>query len=101
LPTAGKMIQCNHRNLASHRSQLSASIGLAAWPNNVLRRSFGSFHLAWIQNAALTAELMGHTDATTTKAKYRVPRRLEAGAEWFAITPEMTLTTGEQAQQSP
>lgn len=84
-----KFITHNEQSIRYPRNTLVETLGLSEWPHNALRRSFGSYHLAAFQNAAVTAELMGHTDARTTKAKYRVPRRREVGVEWFAITPEI------------
>lgn len=90
LPASGLVLGGSRRRIYVHRTHLCKTLGIT-WPHNVLRRSFGSYHLAAFQNAALTAELMGHTDAETTKAKYRVPRRKEIGEEWFALTPETVL----------
>ena len=41
------------------------------WPEDVLRHSYGSYHLAKYRNAALTAEQMGHKNARILYAHYR------------------------------
>lgn len=89
LPSSGPFIGRTERNMRNRRNALVKAMNLKEWPHNVLRRSFGSYHLAAFQNAALTAEMMGHTDAETTKAKYRVARRKEVADAWFAVTPDI------------
>jgi integrase len=46
-------------------------MGWQEWPEDVLRHSFASYHLAKHRNAALTAELMGHKNARIIYAHYR------------------------------
>jgi len=60
---------------------------LEHWPDNVLRRSFASYHLAVNDDGAKTAAVVGHTDAETTFAKYRVPATRATGKEWLSLTP--------------
>ena len=41
------------------------------WTEDILRHSYGSYHLAKYRNAALTAEQMGHKNARILYAHYR------------------------------
>jgi integrase len=41
------------------------------WPEDILRHSYGSYHLAKHRNAALTAEQMGHRNSRMLYAHYR------------------------------
>ena len=41
------------------------------WPEDILRHSYGSYHLARYRNAALTADQMGHKNARMLYAHYR------------------------------
>src|SRR5262249_39500495 len=40
-----------------------AAAGIEYWPNNALRHSFASYHLAQFEDAAALALELGHTDA--------------------------------------
>ena len=57
-----------------------------AWPHNVTRHSFVSYHLAAFQNAGKTALEAGHTEQMTF-AHYREIVTPEAAAEFWAIRP--------------
>lgn len=58
-------------NLRRKRWILRFAMGWQEWPEDVLRHSFASYHLAKHRNAALTAELMGHKNARIIYAHYR------------------------------
>ena len=45
--------------------------GIKEWPDNALRHSFASYHLAAGQDAAATALQLGHTESRTLFAHYR------------------------------
>ena len=45
--------------------------GITDWPENALRHSFASYHLAHFRNAAATALELGHHDSRITFAHYR------------------------------
>jgi integrase len=51
--------------------QARAAAGIAEWPDNALRHSFASYHLAHFKNAASTALELGHHDSRITFAHYR------------------------------
>ena len=58
-------------NFRRKRWALSRAMNWDAWPDDVLRHSYGSYHLAMHRNAALTAEQMGHKNARMLYAHYR------------------------------
>jgi integrase len=48
-----------------------AAAGITEWPDNALRHSFASYHLAHFKNAAATAMECGHHDSRITYRHYR------------------------------
>ena len=59
------------------------------WAKDILRHSFGSYHLAMFDNMGKTMELMGHTNARILKNHYRRAIRKEDAAAFWAILPEV------------
>jgi integrase len=59
----------------------------SSWPKDGLRHSFGSYHLAAHDNAALTARQMGHTSTDMVYAHYNNRRTREDGTAFFNIRP--------------
>ena len=58
------------------------------WSHDVLRHSFGSYHLAAFRNAGDTAEQMGHkSDTSMLFRHYRRATRQEDGTAFFDIRP--------------
>ena len=57
------------------------------WAKDILRHSFGSYHLAMFDNMGKTMELMGHTNARILKNHYRRAIRKEDAAGFWAILP--------------
>jgi integrase len=51
--------------------QARIAAGIEEWPDNALRHSFASYHLAHFKNAASTALELGHHDSRVTFAHYR------------------------------
>jgi integrase len=65
--------------------------GIAKWPADVLRHSYGSHHLALTDNAPLTAARMGHRDTTMLFKHYNNRRTREEGQAYFQIRPVATV----------
>lgn len=59
---------------------------LTPWPRNVLRHSFGSYHLALHKNEALTAAEMGNSPAVIFH-HYRAVVTPESAAKFWNLTP--------------
>lgn len=98
LPESGSALGVNDKNLRLNREKVLTKANEKgepiAWPHNVLRRTYGSSHLAAFEDPGLTATQMGHTDPETTVGKYRVARRKAEGRAWFAITPKAVAKLG-------
>lgn len=67
------------------RWMLCKAMGWASWPADILRHSFGSYHLAKHRNAALTAELMGHRNARMLYTYYREVVKENADVEEYWV----------------
>jgi integrase len=64
------------------------------WPDDILRHSYGSYHLAKHRNAALTAEQMGHKNARMLYAHYReVVKEAPDTEEYWRLTPGLSART--------
>ena len=57
------------------------------WPNNALRHSFASYHLAAHQDAAKTALQLGHIESRTLFAHYRELVKPEDAKAFWKIFP--------------
>jgi integrase len=65
---SGALLPVNFRR---KRWALCRAMNWKEWPDDILRHSYGSYHLAKHRNAALTAEQMGHKNARMLYAHYR------------------------------
>jgi hypothetical protein len=85
---SGALLPVNFRR---KRWALSRAMGWKEWPDDILRHSYGSYHLAKHRNAALTAEQMGHKNARMLYAHYReVVKETSAIEEYWKLTPELS-----------
>jgi integrase len=64
--------------------------GITDWPDNALRHSFASYHLAHFKNAAATALELGHHDSRVTFAHYRELVRPKEAERYWNIRPATT-----------
>jgi hypothetical protein len=62
--------------------------GITDWPDNALRHSFASYHLAHFKDAAALALEMGHTDSGMIFSNYRQLVRPADAARYWSITPQ-------------
>jgi integrase len=84
---SGPLLPVNFRR---KRWALCRAMDWKAWPDDILRHSYGSYHLAKHRNAALTAEQMGHRNARMLYAHYReVVKEASAIEEYWKLTPEI------------
>jgi len=63
--------------------QLRALAGITKWPDNGVRHSFGSYHVACFQNPNMTALQMGHATTDTLFKHYRNYRIRKKDAEAY------------------
>ena len=75
------------RDLENALPKMAKAAKIEPWPQNCLRHSFASYHLAHHENAASTAFQMGHRDSNLVYSTYaRAVRRSDA-AKWWKILP--------------
>jgi integrase len=58
------------------------------WPSNALRHSFGSYHLAYHNDAGKLSLQMGHMTASMVFEHYRLRVLPTEAAKWWSIYPE-------------
>jgi integrase len=63
------------------------SAGISEWPDNALRHSFASYHLAQFRDAAALALEMGHTDSGMIFNHYRQLVRPKEAERYWSIRP--------------
>jgi integrase len=86
--TEGHVIPAGFRK---KMEQLRELAGITKWPNNGLRHSFGSYHVAHFQNPNLTALQMGHATTDTLFKQYRNYRIRKKDAEaYWKLAPALT-----------
>jgi integrase len=66
---------------------LRADAGITDWPDNALRHSFASYHLAHFKDAAALALEMGHVDSGMIFSHYRQLVRPKEAERYWAIKP--------------
>jgi integrase len=67
--------------------QARKSAQITKWPENALRHSFASYHLAAFKNAAATALDLGHHDSRVTFAHYRELVRPKDAERYWNLKP--------------
>jgi integrase len=70
--------------------QTRNAAGITKWPDNALRHSFASYHLAHFKNAAATALELGHHDSRITFAHYRELVKPKEAERFWDIRPAAT-----------
>ena len=81
----GKLVPVPKEEFFAMRRGLVAGLGWQSWPDNCLRHSFATYHLADCKNAGKTAYQMGHTNPSMVQRVYAVPARKACGEAWWAI----------------
>jgi integrase len=64
--------------------------GVVEWPQNALRHSFASYHLAAFKNSAATALEMGHCDSRITFSSYRELVKPKDAKRYWQLKPVKT-----------
>jgi integrase len=86
--TEGLLIPAGFRK---KMEQLRKLAGITKWPNNGLRHSFGSYHVAYFQNPNMTALQMGHATTDTLFKHYRNYRIRKKDAEaYWKLAPAVS-----------
>lgn len=81
-------------DLAELRRAARGVLGLAAWPHDIMRHTFVSYHFGLYQNEAYTKKQVGHRDdGRVFYNHYMVPvSRADAQRFWATIPPAGLLT---------
>jgi integrase len=74
-------------NLETQLEAARKAASITDWPDNALRHSFASYHLAHFKDAAALALEMGHTDADMIFRHYRQLVRPKEADRYWSITP--------------
>jgi integrase len=74
-------------NLPKRLEAARAAAGITVWPDNALRHSFASYHLAHFKDAAALALEMGHTDSGMIFNHYRQLVRPKEAERYWNIRP--------------
>lgn len=82
---SGQLVTIYRRGFHDVRRRLARSLGWDHWPDNCLRHSFATYHLAECGNPALTAFQMGHTSSAMVQRVYAVPARLADARAWWGL----------------
>lgn len=81
----GRIVKGSLEALYERRRKVALRLGWNGWPDNALRHSFATYHLARCGNAGLTAYQMGHTDTKMVLRVYAVPAKMADWEKWWAI----------------
>ena len=81
---SGKIIPVAKETMHTHRRRTFEAV-LHPWPDNCLRHSFATYHLARCKSAPLTAFQMGHTSPAMVQSVYAVPAALADWKAWWAL----------------
>jgi integrase len=74
-------------NLRNYLKADRLAAGLAHWPTNACRHSYGSYHLTQFKNAALTAAEMGHTTTNMLYSHYHQRVKPAEAERFWRIVP--------------
>jgi len=77
---------------------LREAAGITDWPDNGLRQSFASYHLAHFKDAAALALDMGHTNSGMIFNHYRALVRPKEAARYWSIRPATSAKVVHLAQ---
>jgi len=77
-------------NFPRHLDKSRAAAGITDWPNNALRHSFASYHLAHFRKQNELALELGHTDADMLYNHYRELVQPSDAKRYWSIKPPTT-----------
>ena len=83
----GKIFTKSKSTLEKRISAAGRAAGIATWPKDGLRHSYGSHHYAAHKNAPLTAACMGHETTGMLFDHYNNRRSQDEGVAYFQIRP--------------
>jgi len=81
----GRIVPGSARAHYEERRRLAAKLGWDGFPENSLRHSFATYHLARCKSAPLTAFQMGHSSPAMVQRVYAVPAARAYEKAWWEI----------------
>jgi integrase len=81
----GRIVPGSARAFYEERRRLAAKLGWDGFPENSLRHSFATYHLARCKSAPLTAFQMGHSSPAMVQRVYAVPAARADSEAWWEI----------------
>lgn len=87
----GKICQGSKSFIEKRITAAGKAAGIATWPKDGLRHSYGSHYLARSKNADETAHNMGHQTTDMLFAHYNNRRSPEEACTYFEIRPQLKL----------
>jgi integrase len=81
---SGNVTPPNYRELLDGAREAA---GIQEWPQNALRHSFASYHLARFNDAAALALELGHTNSNLVFQHYRQLVKPKQGERYWKIAP--------------
>ena len=80
-----KIVPGGQRTLYTLRAKLREILHVETWPNNCLRHSYKSYHIAFFRDLERTRHEMGHSHSNTTKYKYGAAQQRVVAEQWWAL----------------
>ena len=81
----GRIVPGSARAFYEERRRLAAQLGWDGFPENSLRHSFATYHLAKCKSPNLTAFQMGHSNSAMVQRVYAVPAARADEKAWWRI----------------
>jgi integrase len=81
----GKVFPGGMRELYMQRRAAMDALGWQRWPQNCLRHSFGTYHLAMWKDASKTAHEMGHSNPEITHRHYAIAAKGADAKAWWKL----------------
>jgi integrase len=81
----GRIVPGSARAFYEERRRLAVKLGWDGFPENSLRHSFATYHLARCKSAPLTAFQMGHSSPAMVQRVYAVPAARADEKAWWRI----------------
>jgi integrase len=78
----GRLVSYEGNEFWDRREALREAAGMTEWPRNVLRHSFGSYHLAKHNNEGLTAAQMGNSPGVVVRNYREMVKPKDAELYW-------------------
>jgi len=82
---SGPVVPVAPEAMAHWRRKAVAILEVSRWPQNALRHSFASYHLAMWRDSATTAHEMGHTSTAMVFSNYAQAVTASDARKWWAL----------------